>query len=142
MTNEQLLIPRYKVIADYPNRPATMPIGHILTLNEFGAGKWWHKHTEEEPIHIDEGFDKFPNIFRQLKWWEERNDAELPKYLKCYSPDGKVDFVLKVERYIMHKEVDVIWAFEYFWKDEKDIKRMSMSEWFPATKEEYLCSHI
>lgn len=82
LTPDQLLQPRYKVIADYPNRPMAIPIGHILTLDKFGAGKWWHEYTDNEPIHIDEGSERFPAILSKMEWWEDRQPGELPQYMK------------------------------------------------------------
>jgi len=85
---EMLMKPRYKVIADYPNRPLLMPVGHILTLDKFGAGKWWHEYTDLEPIHIDEGSKRFPAVLQELQWWEERKVEEMPEYIKDIS-DGQ-----------------------------------------------------
>ena len=81
-TEIDLMAPRYKVIADYPNRPITMPIGHILTLNKWGAGKWWHEYTDDEPIHIDEGSTRFPVVLQPLPWYAEREESQMPEYVK------------------------------------------------------------
>ena len=79
---EQLLIPRYKIVADYPNRPMTMPVGHILTLDKYGAGKWWHEYTDDEPIHIEEGSTKYPVVLKPLHWSEEREEKDMPGWVK------------------------------------------------------------
>ena len=134
---KDLMIPRYEVIADWPNRPLTMPIGHILYLNKFGAGKYWHEYTDEEPLHIDEGSTRYPVVLRKLEWWEKRTVDEMPKYLKYFDGNGALEFVLKVEKYKLHTGSNTFWAFEYLWENEPDIKRMSLTGWLPATETEY-----
>ena len=83
MSNEDLLMPRYKVIGNYPGCPHSMPIGHILTLNLVFFDLRFHGYTELEPVHLEEpGFDNYPAIFKRLEWWEDREVKDLPKYVK------------------------------------------------------------
>jgi hypothetical protein len=66
MTNEELMLPRFNVIADYPN--SSFDIGDILEQDEKHKTNYWVKlqlYTSRYP-------DKYPNIFRKLEWWEER----------------------------------------------------------------------
>jgi len=81
MTPQQLLIPRYEVIADYPGRPYTMPIGHIITLDKFDGGKWWHEYTDKEPIRLDEGCTKYSANLRLLPWYHNRKIKEMLSYV-------------------------------------------------------------
>lgn len=67
-TPEQLLQPRYEVIADYPNSPFT--IGEILYL------------TDECFIGNSLGYESYPKIFRKLEWWEHRLPHETPTHVK------------------------------------------------------------
>lgn len=67
MSVEELLIPRYKVIADYPGSPYT--VGQII-----------HVHGEQG-VNC-EYFNKWPAIFKPLQWWEERDKNDMPEYVK------------------------------------------------------------
>ena len=71
MTTEELLKPRYKVVLAYPH--SWIEVGEIIENN----------------------FDIFnlkdyPKIFKELKWWEERENEDLPKYLKIDDSVRKV----------------------------------------------------
>jgi len=57
-----LLIPRYKLIADYPGNVASL--GSII---EDGAS--------------DSIYDKYPGVYEKLEWWKEREQKEMPKYV-------------------------------------------------------------
>lgn len=94
---KDLMIPRYEIIADWPNRPLTMPIGHILYLNKFGASKYWHEYTDEEPLHLDEGSTRYPAVLRKLEWWEKRTAEEMPEYVK-HGENGKPRKVKRIFR--------------------------------------------
>lgn len=61
---EKLLLPRFEVIADYPN--SQYKVGDILD----GA----------QAIVLADNFRKYPHLFRELKWWEKRGASELPEY--------------------------------------------------------------
>lgn len=72
MTPEQLLQPRYLVIADYPG--SVFKVGQIL---------------ESDPGRITAiGYyqvDKYPHLFRRLEWWKYRDEKDMPKYIKFIS---------------------------------------------------------
>lgn len=73
LSKEQLLKPRYKVIADYPK--SLYKVGDILD-----AG--WRS---EDCIYCDtEGprWRHYPHLFKPLQWWEERKVEDMPQYLK------------------------------------------------------------
>lgn len=80
LTPEQLLHPRYEVIADYPN--SIFNVGHILTQNT------QNKNRFEVIIDYITGYawvnnpEKYPNIFHKLEWWEKRNIEDMPEYVK------------------------------------------------------------
>jgi len=73
---EQLLKPRFKIIADYPGN--VREIGSIST-----------------EIHTAEYFRKFPSNFRELQWWEEREVSEMPEYVIMNHQSKKVMKVFK-----------------------------------------------
>jgi hypothetical protein len=81
MSNEDLMKPRYKVIADYPGN--IMPVGSIFwddiesveiitptgSRSVQGSYPYRDKH-------------KYPHLFKPLQWWEERKPEEMPEYVK------------------------------------------------------------
>lgn len=79
MSTEELLKPRYKVIADYPK--SLYNVGDILN-----AG--WRS---EDCIYCDtEGprWRHFPHLFKKLYWWEDRSTEDLPEYIKWRNDQG------------------------------------------------------
>lgn len=72
MTTEQLLIPRYKVINDWPGSPCT--IGEILPSSD-----------------LETVYNRYPHLFRPLQWWEERRISDLPNYIRITGDVYKVD---------------------------------------------------
>lgn len=99
MNTEELLVPRYKVIADYFYNP--YKVGDIITVmyddrsvhltttryrDEFGE-----MVGQQNYMHPDE-LKKFPHLFKKLEWWEERKPEEMPTYVKWES--GKVSKVI------------------------------------------------
>lgn len=80
-TPEELLKPRYKVIADYPG--CKFKIGNILTyVREIAQtyDLWRNEKTGVEIIYS--GFGAFPHLFKKLEWWEDREPSEMPEYVK------------------------------------------------------------
>lgn len=113
MIVEQLLQPRYKVIADYPNSPFT--VGEIVDL------------TNECFIGNSLGYDSYPLIFKRLEWWEERKPEDMPEYVKRIS-DNAV-FKLKSGQYVLTliEKIGVdTYEFEYI-----------VTAFLPATKADY-----
>jgi len=96
MTAEELMKPRYEVIADYPNSPyqigdivqadSGMTSMHITSFDytdEFGDNVVQHTHV---PPLV---FDQFPVLFRKLNWWEHRNIEDMPnKLISHFSPES------------------------------------------------------
>lgn len=72
MTPEELLRPRYKVIADYPGN--AWEVGLVIP-SEYHA----IKIITDNMIAF---YDKYPHLFRKLEWWEERNIEDMPGYVK------------------------------------------------------------
>ena len=66
MKPEELLKPRYKVIADYPHSG--------LTVGEIISGI----HAETLQDHYNE----YPHLFKRLEWFEERTLEEMPQYVR------------------------------------------------------------
>lgn len=64
MTAKELLIPRYKVIADYPNNDVN-PVGNIINCTQ-----------------LPNDFDEYPHLFKKLEWWQERDLKDMPTHIK------------------------------------------------------------
>lgn len=71
MTPEELLKPRYKVIADYPEN--IFNVGEILPSP-------LQKIKELTPQMIGM-YDKYPHLFKKLEWREERKENEMPDFI-------------------------------------------------------------
>jgi hypothetical protein len=78
---EKLLLPRYKVIADYPN--TEFEIGEVIHSDQYGE---FNVYTDTGKWRLAP--DAYPAIFRRLEWWEERSPDEMPGYVKA--DDGQV----------------------------------------------------
>lgn len=129
MTQEQvqkLLQPRYLVIADYPS--STFTVGEILPIivNEMGEAIYAYPNTGGKAGIYQTHFNKYPHIFKPLFWWEERDIADMPEYLK-WQTNGKVR---KVKEYRMMFNPPVV-------EFEGGRTRKLRQEWTIATSEEY-----
>lgn len=76
MDIEQLLKPRYKVIADYPFSAYT--VGQIILIHDYNPNK--------------DLFKMYPHLFKPLQWWEERKESDMPQYVK--DEKGQIQKVL------------------------------------------------
>lgn len=76
MENKDLLTPRYIVTHPYPNSP--FEVGDIIT--EDTDTNYWLNQSNQ--LHYPVSFDKFPNIFRALSWWEFREMGDMPDYVQ------------------------------------------------------------
>jgi len=116
MSNEELMEPRIKIIADYPGAFAI--VGSVWTED---CGVHYIQHHEELNA------DKYPHLFRKLQWWEERTPEEMPKYIKV---NGKY-----FER---STEDPGIYGVCYIkWPEVKGVQLCSFYQSTPATEEEY-----
>ena len=97
LSSEELLKPRFKVIAPYPDSP--FKVGDILRLhprsfkNPTSTQRWTTKPELPEfdaPIILGH-VDRFPALFQPLQWWEERAVEDLPEYVECArTPDQEI----------------------------------------------------
>lgn len=129
MTIEQLIIPRFKVIADYPGN--AIPVGVIFSVNDFSIMASW-------PIKPD----KYPHLFKKIDWWEGVAGEDMPKYLKFIWHDN-IDEVEVVHSWLKTNEWDKtepnpINGFSHESHSEKGLfPRVSLNGWLPATEEEF-----
>lgn len=131
MTQEQvqkLLQPRYLVIAPngyhYPNSPFLD--GEILVQQSKGI---WLVHTKDgiNSFH-DRHPENYPNLFRKLEWWEEREIADMPSFLKD-TADGEIYKVSSYE----NKDMVVIIPNKGF----GDLRYTNISHFLPASYEQF-----
>jgi len=79
MANEkviELMKPRYKVIAPYPNSP--FKAGQILIRDDSHENNYW----TGEQCYTDRYPDQYPHLFKPLQWWEDRKPEEMPEYVR------------------------------------------------------------
>lgn len=124
MIKEELLKPRYKVIADYPN--SEWKVGKILVRVKDATNDIFHVHEYAivGDISLNE-IKKYPHIFKPLEWWEEREEKDI-EFVTWKSCNSGITYVAKV---LERKGDDFKWegGWGTFTKDQD----------FPATKEEY-----
>jgi|GEM_PF-2458540 len=125
---EELLKPRYKVIADYPymeTHLADMRIGRIVTEPNI---RWLKNQFGIEP-------DKFPRTFRKLEWWEERTEDQMPEYVRLNDQFRKdFDQVAKVVKSETH-ECGIFLIVD---KVNGVVTRLHVENFWPITEQEYL----
>jgi hypothetical protein len=77
---EGLLMPRFKVVLDYP--------GSIFELNTILCPSKGNTltHGDEEGDFVGEiNLSRYPEIFKPLNWWEVRDISAMPKYISYIS---------------------------------------------------------
>ncbi len=108
MTVENLMMPRYKVIADYPGMDDSYEIGEVLKPAYTGI------------------VDAYPHLFRKLNWWEERKVEDMPDYVKWdvgIYPTWKK--IMKVDKWNSNGSFD------------HENVTISVINCFPATEQQY-----
>jgi hypothetical protein len=124
MTIEELLKPRYKVIADWPGN--VLFIGSILIKHD-AIEDWLQGFTFGLfPGIRMSAAEKYPHLFKELKWWEERRPEEMPEYVKDVENDK---IVYRVYGWLQHNGM-------FYFGEEEDC--VTHTKYFiPITKEEY-----
>lgn len=105
MTEERkiglMLRPRRLLILDYP--------GNIYELETVFTkkGGWWFNEKHEQGIL---GVEKFPAIFKEIKWWEHRAPEDMPTHIKVEFEFSahKVLQVWKIIRWDMRREIGFV----------------------------------
>lgn len=119
LTKEQLLIPRYKVIALWPFEYVSR-IGDIHHQPDVSRGgqwtalwNWWDEMA------------KHPHLFQPLPWWSDRKPEDMPEYLKWRTKQQ----IVKPVRWEAN--------CEFYYLSEHDIVGYYSDYTDPATEEEY-----
>ena len=113
MTVEELLRPRYKVIAKWPR--GGFPVGLVfegIYLNDLS----------KSVIECAE----YPHLFKPLQWWQDRSDKEL---LGLFLKKVDSSLVTKVNPPI---SLDRAW---FVWDNLKN--SVPFWQWIPVTEQEY-----
>lgn len=98
LTTEELLRPRYKVIADFPG--CSYEVDTVLYVDQSGelysptAG---YSRTVTKVMQCDA--EKYPAYIQPLPWWSDREISDMPEYVKLVIY-GKNSFVHKVEGWV------------------------------------------
>jgi hypothetical protein len=136
MNTQELLNPRYKVIADYPDNK-DFQLGKIIDFHPWVCAAHYWEHSVEDcqgkRTWLSEYFDKYPHLFRKLEWWEERNENDI-QYVKYLHEEKNIWVVLKVNRYAIEGK----YTYAYVYDDKSKIGRIQFEKTdLPATEEEY-----
>lgn len=75
MTPNELLKPRFKVIADYPDRQ--VELNEILIGSNTGIFEGLISGT----LMIGSDLNKYPHLFKKLEWWQDREESDMPEYI-------------------------------------------------------------
>ena len=116
MTIEELTSARYKVIADYPR--SLYKVGHIIHVSE----------NLEGFVFLTKDILKYPHIFKKMEWWEDRDEKNMPKYLKYINSD------------IIFKPYHINLEFGLYYETKQDYindNKDALDITIPATKKEY-----
>jgi hypothetical protein len=99
MTTQQLLTPRYEVIADYPFNP--YQIGDLVeNIADTSVFLYARINDTDHLSSNDEIFDKYPHLFRKLNWWEKRKAEDMPKRLICKAIPGDTE-IMEIQEWDM-----------------------------------------
>lgn len=115
MTIEDLMKLRWKAIADYPHS------GH-------NVGGIIHIDSLPLPRTGAEFFNKYPHLFKPLQWWEEREEKDMPEYVK-----GSGGKPYKVNEYAKYDP-----EIAYIKGDNNKNKRIKLRNFNPATEQDYI----
>lgn len=125
----ELLRPRYKVIADYPGND--YGVYEIIPLSEY-MGLYALIQDDGKFVEWESFYREFPHLFQKLEWWEDREEKDMPEYVKWnYNNAPEFGNVEKVEKWSPF--IDTMTA-----KVPSQVNDIRASYFVPATKEEYI----
>lgn len=123
-TVEELLAPRYKVIAD--SLDTQFEVGDIIHgERQLLVFNTLTKESNSKPI------SNYPHLFKKLEWHEERTIMDLPDYIK-WKASGDIEFtIFKVNNwYSSPNSFDIAGC-------DVDGGRLFIKDCQPATESEY-----
>lgn len=148
---EDLMKPRFKVIADYPN--SKFNIGDILVRYYFqnsSDGAYCYVTSPISPLDGNnlkmEYAESMPHLFKKLEWWEERAKEDMPMFVK-YVKDGRLSIaegVYKVDGVGVYDDFEGDeypnysgFAATIYFEKENKIINLNYAYFKPATEAEY-----
>lgn len=143
---EKLLLPRRKVLNDFPFNQLAAPYDITKKIFEVGSTlrffkadngeirEYWYHHPVTGINYKDTWLDQYPNIFKKLLWWQEREPEEMPRYVKLVW-DNKIQFVHKVVNWIGNNTEEQP-LYKYY-NLVGTLMTACVLELDPATEEEY-----
>lgn len=86
MTPEELLKPRYIMVAIYPDCDRDrLYAGKVIEFSHFDKeNNQWYNENDGGKIY-DAFYELYPHLFKKLEWWEEREEKDMPEYVKYIS---------------------------------------------------------
>lgn len=81
MSNEELMRPRWRVKINYPG--SQFKVGEIIIKHKYASGNWHVPNFMYEP-------ENYPEIFEEIEWCEERDEHDMPKFVRCGNSIHKV----------------------------------------------------
>lgn len=125
MNKEQLLKPRWKVIADFPD--SDYKVGSIEDRD-------WCKYvnSEDETDGIVWKISDFPHLFKELNWWEERKIEDLPNYIKIVDEN----VIAKVEEHSIG--IGFTYKVTDYFTSEHSRRKVYSTNTIPSCEEDFL----
>lgn len=142
---EQLMRPRYKLIADYPG--CSFEVGTILEPNDegelyskVGGYSWTAVRILEKDVK------KFPHLVKRIEWYEERSLDEMPDYVvrnfEVYSGGlvGDPDILKVAEHFKSGRGEKTVHnqSFDTFTSENGLARSYSYMGFLPCTHADYL----
>lgn len=124
MSTEDLMKRRAKVIAPYPN--TIFLIGEILYENEHSD---WYFNKSKLCGVTTKDISLCKTIFRELFWWEDRDEKDMPEYYKRVGDGSIYKTNCRVEGRIVMLQI----------KDNETVPT-AIEYLLPATEAQYLNS--
>lgn len=100
MTHKELLKPRYKATADYPNTGFKENEVFVTVMGNSGKQCVHRNITYNEEVAIYPA--DYPHLFKELEWWEERTAKDMPEYMKCKSSVHPKGIVWRVRQWAIN----------------------------------------
>lgn len=105
MSKEELLMPRYEVIADYPNSP--FKIGQIIYPTKAGNDGFIDMMYIKIESLLSANWGnpaKYPHLFKPLPWYTHRAVEDMPEYIKVRN--SSFNCISKIDEWITDREGD------------------------------------
>lgn len=85
LTKEQLMMPRYKVIAPWPGMESTgFEVRQVVSLDKLlgeAHPMYEYENCQGTQYFVLDFFKKYSNLFKELMWWHLRSKDDLPTHI-------------------------------------------------------------